>query len=186
MGIDEIVDGYEVVTNAELVPEEIFAHENEQHQEDVNTPGEIERHSSPHHADIGQETAKRETGQLPAKEGARNHRRSAAVLIEDGVEEHHIDESSGQQRLDDQTRAAAVLPFVETEIDHMQRQRKKQSHAKIGHKADAEGTEKTAEGERRIGRRHCPENKAQQGAEDEVPFQKLHPDEEDGVAKVNG
>ena len=119
MRVNEVVYGDEVIPYSKFSPEDVFSCGDAQEQEDVHCPDEIEGDPPPCLPRLREEKTDGEAEQLPAQEEAGYLGRTAAILVEDGMEEQHVDEGRSQQQFYHPSRDAVVFPLVQSEVDNL-------------------------------------------------------------------
>ena len=176
--VDQIVYGDEVVPHPELSPEDVFPCGDAQKQEDVHPPGEVEGNPPPGLPCLRDEKADGEAEQLPAQEDAGYLGRTAAILVEDGMEAQHVDEGRGQQHFYHPSHDTVVFPLVQSEVEDLQRQGEQDGHAEVGKQADAQQPDRLSDGERGITGCSVHQDDPQEKSCEHIQFQKAGLDEE--------
>ena len=92
VGIDQVIDGDEIIAHPEFVPEEIFAHAVEKDRTHIEGDQDGGPHECPAAADRGDEEPQGETPEPEARQGGNDRRYDASVVVENGVEESNVAE----------------------------------------------------------------------------------------------
>ena len=120
VGVNQIIYGDEVVANAKLLPEKIFAQRHHKQQQHINAPREIERKAAPGIAQRPHGKTQTEAHKLPCQEDFSYQRRTTTIFIKNRMETININQTAQQQHFNAPSHPALVFQLVETRIDDQQ------------------------------------------------------------------
>ena len=168
VGVNQIIYGDEVVANAKLLPEKIFAHRHYKQQQHINAPREIERKAAPDIAQRPHSKTQTEAHKFPRQEDFGYLRRPTTVFIENRMETININQTAQQQHFDAPSHPAFVFQLVETGIDNQQGCTAQQPHTEVSGKAYAQQTQGFDKTKLRILRCSAHQNHAEQQAHEQI------------------
>ena len=151
VGVDQIVDGDEVVAHAEFAPEEVFTHGVEDDAAHVAGEQHGEPHGGPAASEPLAEEPQGEARGPIARQGGGDGRHDAAVFVEDRVEAADVEEQPRQHRQDEIAPGFAVLAFREAHREEPQEEESDGQGAQVVHGAQQEDLEPFAGGEVQVG-----------------------------------
>ena len=138
VGVDQVIDGDEVVADAEFAPEEIFADAVEDDGAHVDDDEEGEPHRGPVAAESGQEKPQCEAAGPVAQHIEGDSRRDASVFVEDRVEERHVAERRHEQGEEDVAPRLFVLGARNAQHEEPEENESRRRGAEIVHGAQQE------------------------------------------------
>ena len=138
VGVDQVIDGDEVVADAEFAPEEIFADAVEDDGAHVDDDEEGEPHRGPVAAESGQEEPQCEAAGPVAQHIEGDLRRDASVFVEDRVEERHVAERRHEQGEEDVAPRLSVLGARNAQHEEPEENESRRRGAEIVHGAQQE------------------------------------------------
>lgn len=153
VGVNQVIDGDEVVADAEFVPEKEFADAVEDDGAHVKDDEEREPHGSPVVAEsFGQEKPQGETAGPVSQDVHGDPGRDASVFVEDRVEKRDVAECRGEQPEDDPSPRLRVLGARDAQHEEPQEDETHGRGAEVVHGAEQEYFTPFAEREAQRGR----------------------------------